>query len=146
MKNFEIIISVKKIPSVNAAHKIGRAGNKVWIYLSKEIKDLQEKVRMDLLKNNVQDWAKDLTSDYILYVDIIYCFNNRFWLRDVTNLNKYVEDGIAMTIDFNDNRSLKFNSEKVLNDLGKEEFIVISIQPKLLNSVKYKWSQFINES
>ena len=87
-----------------------------------------------------------MTSDYILYVDIIYCFNNRFWLRDVTNLNKYVEDGIAMTIDFNDNRSLKFNSEKVMNDLGKEEFIVISIQPKLLNSVKYKWSQFINES
>ncbi|MGP1493841.1 MAG: hypothetical protein ACTTIS_00625 [Streptobacillus sp.] len=146
MENFEIIIPVKKIPSVNAAHKIGRAGNKVWIYLSKEIKDLQEKVRIDLLKNNVQDWAKNLTSDYILYVDIIYCFNNRFWLRDVTNLNKYVEDGIAMTIDFNDNRSLKFNSEKVMNDLGKEEFIVISIQPKLLNSVKYKWSQFINES
>ena len=70
MKNFEIIIPVKKIPSFNAAHKIGRAGNKVWIYLSKEIKDLQEKVRMDLLKNNVQDWAKDLTSDYILYVGL----------------------------------------------------------------------------
>ena len=66
MKNFDIIIPVQKIPSVNAAHKIGRSGKKVWIYLSKEIKDLQEKVRMDLLKNNVQDWAKDLTKDHIL--------------------------------------------------------------------------------
>lgn len=143
MDQFEIIIPVEKIPSVNSAIKVRKVGNKAWTYLSTDIKNLQEEIKQAMLNSNAINWAKDLNSDYVLYLDLLYVIKKRFWVRDVTNLNKYVEDAIAMAIEFNDAKNLKVNAEKVFNDIDDKEYIVIVISPKLLNSVKYKWGQFI---
>lgn len=143
MDQFEIIIPVEKIPSVNSAIKVRKVGNKAWTYLSTDIKNLQEEIKQAMLNSNAINWAKDLNSDYVLYLDLLYVIKKRFWVRDVTNLNKYVEDAIAMAIEFNDAKNLKVNAEKVFNDIDDKEYIVIVITPKLLNSVKYKWGQFI---
>lgn len=143
MDQFEIIIPVEKIPSVNSAIKVRKVGNKAWTYLSTDIKNLQEEIKQAMLNSNAINWAKGLNSDYVLYLDLLYVIKKRFWVRDVTNLNKYVEDAIAMAIEFNDAKNLKVNAEKVFNDIDDKEYIVIVITPKLLNSVKYKWGQFI---
>lgn len=143
MDQFEIIIPVEKIPSVNSAIKVRKVGNKAWTYLSTDIKNLQEEIKQAMLNSNAIEWAKGLNSDYVLYLDLLYVIKKRFWVRDVTNLNKYVEDAIAMAIEFNDAKNLKVNAEKVFNDIDDKEYIVIVISPKLLNSVKYKWGQFI---
>lgn len=143
MDQFEIIIPVEKIPSVNSAIKVRKVGNKAWTYLSTDIKNLQEEIKQAMLNSNAINWAKDLNSDYVLYLDLLYVIKKRFWVRDVTNLNKYVEDAIAMAIEFNDAKNLKVNAEKVFNDIDDKEYIIIVITPKLLNSVKYKWGQFI---
>lgn len=144
MNKFETIIPVEKIPSVNAAHKIRMAGKKAWLYLDPSIKAVQDRVKEELSKANVQEWANTLDKvEDILYIDIIYCFKKRYWVRDATNLTKYIEDAIAVSIDFNDARNLRVNTEKIYNDHNDDEFIVLSLQPKKLDEVKWKWGQFI---
>lgn len=145
MQRFEVIIPVEKIPSVNQAIKVRVVNGRGWTYLNTDIKKLQEQIKSEMLKNKSDEWSKDLSSEYVLYLDLLYVFKKRFWVRDATNLNKYVEDAIAMSINFNDAKNLKVNAEKVYNDLNDDEFIVLSITPVKLNDVKYKWSDFIND-
>ena len=133
---FTGIIKLDKLCSVNTAHKIGRAGNKSWIYLDPLIVQMQKSIEQQLIDQNVHAYFKDLKGKDLVYeVEIIFAIKENFFKRDTTNIIKYVEDAIASATEINDAYHVKVSAKKVLNNKDDFEYIIIVIQEQSKDSV-----------
>lgn len=126
-------ITLTHIPSVNQAHQIGRRKNKVWIYLNPNIKKMQDKIKLDLISQNCEDYFKKYrnSNKYCFNLSLTFILNTGFWTRDVSNLIKYVEDGIMAITKIDDSLTTIVNSKKLLDESSKYEKILIKIKPRL---------------
>lgn len=138
----EIRLKKKRIPSVNQAHKIGRNRFKVWIYLNPTISDFISEVTHTLRKQKIHEYFADKKENFVVELQIIYVLKNRFWKRDVTNLTKYLEDGIVKASGIDDSLHTKVNVRKIENDIDDEEYIIIVMEEKKLDEYSYKLSDW----
>lgn len=126
---FTATIQLSKIPSVNEALNLGRINGRCWVYLNSSIKNTKKLVESNLKEQGIQDFFREHDSDkYIYEQEVWYVFKNRFWIRDTSNLIKYVEDGVRNAAGVDDAFNLSIKHRKVLNDKDKHEYIIFIIR------------------
>lgn len=135
---YKFIIKLDKIPSLNIAYKIGKSGSKSWIYLNPIIIEMQKTIIEQISTKEFEEYFSVLRDiKYLFKLEIIYVIKENFFKRDTTNLTKHVEDAISKATKINDVKNIQINTKKVLNDISKEEFIIVVIQEEKLDNSNY---------
>jgi len=126
-------VTLLHIPSVNQAHQIGRSKSRVWIYLNPEIKKMQDKIKMDLRTQGCVEYFKEFKNSdkYYFKLTLTFMLNRGYWSRDVSNLIKYVEDGIMAITKIDDSLTTVIKATKTINEQSPYEKIFIEIEPCL---------------
>ena len=135
--NRDLILRVKKIPSVNAMYLNRRSGGKRLSPDAQEFKaDLLLKLSNSSLKKNL---LINENRGYILH--IVYVLQKKSFLRrDLDNLNKATIDSIFNYLGINDSRLIELHTYKKGSDTN-EEFDFIKLRIEAGNPIKYYYVQ-----
>lgn len=131
---FKAIVQCPHLKSINEAKKIGRSGNKVWMYMNPEVTDMMDKIIFEMKKNESEEYFrpfKDNPADWCFEVELNFVLNTNYWGRDVTNFIKYVEDAISKATGIDDSLHHRVSVQKYHNPESKVEAIIIAIKEKL---------------
>lgn len=110
------------IPSVNKHKDISKYGR---MFKPKKIADFQKEV-MEQVEKSVLMGLKGIDSP-IIHAHFKFIFRRRFWLRDVTNMFKAVEDSVRDAINVDDSKTIHITGEKIESS-GNLEYIDITMK------------------
>lgn len=130
-----------KIPSINNMYKIGRNGNKVWMYLNPDVQEYKDHIRHSILKQGVADYFRDKTN-ICIELEILAVFSENFWVRDISNTVKATEDAFAETIKVDDRFNIRVCSRKLFNDKDNNEYLIITAKYSDKKSSENTWSHY----
>lgn len=132
-----IIKYPNKIPSINNMYLARRGGGR---YLNPDVSDFKSKVKIDIIKQGMADYFKDKIN-IALELELIIVFKYRFWVRDVSNTIKALEDTIAEVIKVDDKHNIRVSIRKIFNDKDDFEYIIIAIADIPKDSDILMWSK-----
>lgn len=130
---FKSIVKYPHLKSINEAKKIGRSGNKVWMYMNPEVTDMMNKIIFEMKKNGSEEYFRPFKAnpaDWCFEVELNFVLNTNYWGRDVTNFIKYVEDAISKATGIDDSLHHRVSVQKYHNPESAVEAIVIVIKEK----------------
>ena len=111
------------IPSVNEHKQPNWRAKRM--YKKPQIDEFQESLRYRLRNAGLGEITE--FSNPKVEVWFKFCFKNRFWIRDVSNMIKATEDALRDVIGIDDSRTLKIHGEKEKIE-GKIEIIEIELE------------------
>lgn len=135
---FEMMMKCVEFPSTNRLYGIN-SRTKV-VYTLPEVARFKCDIKDQIIIADPKKYCDWIVPNANYRIDFSFILKKNFWIRDIDNMIKVVQDAIFECLDVNDSRIIEHHNYKNIRDNSEYEYLIVR-----LSISDYDYTQFNNK-